>query len=121
MAIIKYFSVALVVIILIVVATSNAANHIMYSSILCNMLKMASGEPFVGTVTKLLSLLEETKGQMQVVVQTSGVVAYGISNCPYCTGCLIDIADNIFQLCNYAVGAQVTSTNPKWNPTCQNN
>ena len=64
----QIFSVALVAIILIVVATNSAAGHITYSSIRCNTQKMASGDPFVGTVTKLLSLLVETKGQMKVVL-----------------------------------------------------
>ena len=54
MAMIRSFGVALAVIILIVVATNSAAGQPTYSSILCNTQKMASGDPFVGTVTKLL-------------------------------------------------------------------
>ena len=57
---------------------------------------------------------------MQVVAGTKEGLgsAYGISTCDYapnndyCVSCLTGIANYIFQLCGYVIGAQVTSTDP---------
>ena len=117
MAMIRSFGVALAVIILMdVVVTNSAAGFTQ----LCNSQTIASGDTYLNGVKVLLSLLEVNHGQMQELAGTKEDLgsADGISTCDnapnndYCVSCLTGIANNIFQLCGYVVGAQVTSIDP---------
>ena len=114
MVMIKYFGVALAIIILIVVATNSVVGQPTFSS-LCNTEQMDLTDGTTLSITKyVLGLLEVYHGSIQQSLKT----AYGIPMCDYapsndyCNKCVTGIVNNIFQLCNYAVGAQVTSTNP---------